>query len=89
MPFVLGAFGRVGVGPNCYPVSHLVEPASYRLTLADGSSLADKDEEGGLEGVLGILLMIQDAAAYVEDHGSMPPNQHFEGRLVARDSEPF
>jgi hypothetical protein len=36
-----------------------------------------------LEGVLGILMIDQDAAAYTPDHRAMPPHQGREGGFVA------
>jgi hypothetical protein len=48
----------------------------------DGCGLADQDEEGGLETVLGIVNIAQDAPAHTEDHGPMPAHQRREGRLI-------
>ncbi len=40
-------------------------------------------QEGGLEGILGVLGVVQHAPADAEDHRSMPPHQQLERRLIA------
>src|SRR5215831_17414043 len=48
--------------------------------------LARQDEEGGLEGVLGVLLVPQQPPARRQHHWSVPAQQFSEGRPVpARD----
>jgi hypothetical protein len=52
----------------------------------DGSGAADEDQEGGLEGVLGVGLVAQDAAADTQDHGAVTAQQGLKsGPVVARD----
>jgi hypothetical protein len=64
-------------------VGHAVQPAAQGLRCPQRAGLADQDEEGGLEGVGGVGLVLQDAAADAQDHGAVPPDQGREGRLVA------
>src|SRR5262249_45751598 len=44
--------------------------------------LADEDEEGGLEGVFGIVVVAEDTAAHAPHHRSMPMHQGCKSRLV-------
>jgi hypothetical protein len=65
-----------------------VQPAGQRVGLAYRSGLSSEDEEGGLEGVLGVGLVAQDAAADVQDHRAVPPQEGRESRLVPLAEEP-
>src|SRR5262249_37229941 len=49
--------------------------------LAKRGRLANQDQEGGLEGVLGVLVGAEDAAANAPDHGAMPLHQGGKGCL--------
>lgn len=83
-----GAAGLLpGPQAESNPVSHLVEPAADRVAFADGRGLASKHQEGDLEGILGLMVVVQDALAEAEDHRAMPPDQHLEGGLVALADE--
>ena len=62
-----------------------VEPAPDRFLPPHGAGPADEDQEGGLEGVLGVVLVAQDRAADAEDHRPVPLHQGGErrsGRIV-------
>jgi hypothetical protein len=74
--------GRGGARPQCQVVRNLVKPAAEGGTVADGGGLAGQDEKRGLEDVLGILGLAQDAAARPQHEGAMPPHQRSEGCLV-------
>jgi hypothetical protein len=64
-------------------MSDAVQPVRHQSSWHDGCGLASEDEERGLEGVLGILVVGQDAAAYTPDHRAMPPHKGREGGFVA------
>ena len=49
--------------------------------------LADEDEEGGLQGVLGIVVVAEDTATDAPDHRAVPPHQRFEGRSFSAAHE--
>ena len=55
-------------------------------------ALADQDQEGRLEGVLGLVIVAQHAAAGAKDHRPVPlhqcPESHF-GRLAGGGCKPF
>src|SRR5262249_10912268 len=46
-----------------HAVSDAIEPVAQRLTLVDRAGLARQDQERGLESVLGVLLVLEDAPA--------------------------
>jgi hypothetical protein len=50
------------------PVGHTVQPGPEARPLVDRRRPADEDEEGGLEGVLGVVIVAQDATADPEHH---------------------
>jgi hypothetical protein len=82
-------FGRLRPRPQGDAPGDLVQVAGQRLAFADGASLFDEDEEGGLEGVLDVLDTGQQAPADVEDQRRMPPDEHLEGRIVPPAREAF
>src|SRR5262249_26402769 len=51
--------------------------------------LAGEDQEAGLEGVLGVLLVAEHPPADAQDHGAVAAHQGLEGRLVAAAQEPL
>ncbi|HEX5270403.1 MAG TPA: hypothetical protein VFW33_07955 [Gemmataceae bacterium] len=98
-----GVWGRHGRGPRLHllaaagavpgvagqAVSHAVEPAGHGVGLADGGGFPGQEQEGGLEGVLGVVGVRQRAMADGEHHRAVPPDELGEGRLVtARDEVP-
>jgi hypothetical protein len=60
-----------------------MQPLRQRLAFADRAKAACKDKEGCLEGVLGVLLVPQDAAAYAHHHRTVARYQFGEGRSVS------
>src|SRR5262249_22126532 len=46
------------------PIRRTVQPRAERLALADRRGFPRQDQEGSLESVLGVLLMLQGALAY-------------------------
>ena len=49
----------------------------------DRAGLADEDEERRLEGILGVVMIGQQAAADAQDHRAMPRHQRRESRLLS------
>ena len=64
-------------------IRHAVQPAAQGVAGADRAGLPGQDQEGGLEGVLDVLLVPQHGAAGRQDHRAVPRHQGLEGRLVA------
>src|SRR5262249_36322911 len=65
-----------GGGPFCvggHTIRNSVKPAGQGLFLPDGSGLLGQDEEGGLEGVLGVVEAPEGAQADAQDHRPVPP----------------
>src|SRR5262249_55961710 len=58
------------------------QPVPHRLPSRDGCCLADEDDEGGLEGILGVVVA-QMAAADAPHHRAVPVDEGGKGRVVA------
>ncbi len=52
-------------------VRHPMQPVDDHFSGHDGSRLADEDEEGSLEGVLGVVVVVEDPAAHSPHHRTM------------------
>ena len=65
----------------------LVQPAPQGVSSPDRAALLDQDQEGRLEGVLGIVRVAQDPPADAQDHRPVPPHQRLEGPGVALGEE--
>ena len=74
-------------GAESGAVGDAVEPASDGLAVGDGGGLLGQDEEGRLEGVLGVLGVAEDAAADGQHHRPVPAHQGREGGVVAAGDE--
>jgi hypothetical protein len=64
-------------------IGNPVEPVAQTFLVADSAGAARQHKEGGLEGVLGVVLVAEDAAAHAQDHGPVSLNQGGESGLVA------
>jgi hypothetical protein len=64
-----------------------MQPTPDGRRLADRRRLANQDEEGGLESVLCVGVIAENAAANIQDHWTVPAEQHSEGRLVSMVTE--
>jgi hypothetical protein len=87
LPFLRAPAGAEGLRLAGRAAGDAVEPVGELLARADGGGLGGQDEEGGLEGVLGVLAVSGDAQAGAEHHRAVPPHQRREGRLVAGRDE--
>ena len=79
---VLPAPRRAAFGVQGGAVGHAVQPVAHQLALADGSRLTSQDQEGGLEGVLGVLLVAEHAPAHPQHHRPVPLHEAGEGAVV-------
>ncbi len=68
-------------------VSHAVQPVADGPPGQKPRGLADQDQESGLEGVLGVVAVFQDALTDSKDHPSMAAHQCREGTLVVAGQE--
>src|SRR5262249_35735207 len=66
-----------------------VEPVADLLPRHDRGRAAGEDEEGGLEGVLGVVVVAEDPAADAPDHRPVALHQGLEGGLLATRDEAF
>jgi hypothetical protein len=84
-----GTASGAGAGVEGDAVGDLVEPAGEGLAAADGAGAASEGEERGLEGVLGLVGIAEDATADVQHHFPVAPHEQFKGGLVVAVVEPF
>ena len=63
-------------------MGYTVEPVAHQRPRDHRAGLAHQDQEGRLEGILGVGLVAEHAAADAQYHRPVPPHQGFEGRLV-------
>ena len=65
---------------ECASRGDLVQPGSQGVSLAETKRAgpSGQDEEGGLEGILGGVAVLQDAPASLEHHRPVPLDQGFE-----------
>jgi hypothetical protein len=66
-----------------------MEPADDCLALADFRGAAGEHQEGGLEGVLGVLVVVQDVLAHAQDQPPVPLHQGGEGGGIPVFAEPL
>ena len=59
-----------------------VEPVADLLGPPDRRGLANEDEEGGLEGVLGVVMTAEYSSADAPHHRAVPPRQGLDSALV-------
>jgi hypothetical protein len=64
-----------------------VKPTTHRGALADGARIAHESEEGSLECVFDIVLMVQHTLADAPHHGPVPPDEDLKRCLIALADE--
>jgi hypothetical protein len=64
-----------------------VQPAADGIALADRPGSAYQDEKGSLEGILGIVAVVQDTLANPQYHGAVAAQQGRERHLVTLTDE--
>jgi hypothetical protein len=60
-----------------------MQPIADNLALGQTVRLADEHQECGLEGIVGIVGIAQDAAANAAHHRTMTAHERLESRLIA------
>jgi hypothetical protein len=58
-----------------------MEPGAQGVAHPEAAGLPDQDEEGGLEGVVRVVRVVEHAPADAEDHRPVPLDQGREGQL--------
>lgn len=58
-----------------------MEPRADRVALTDRAGFASQDQECGLEGILRVVLVMQDLTADAENHRAVPLDEGGEGRF--------
>jgi hypothetical protein len=80
-PLVEPAPQRCGPGDERNARGHPEQPVTYRASVADRARLARQCQPGGLECVLCVVLVAQDAPADAPYHRSMTRHKRCEGQL--------
>src|SRR5262245_13694147 len=81
--FAAAARGGLGLGFQRHPARHAVKPAGKRMLLANSSELTGKEQKRRLEGVLGILGVLQGPPTDAVHHRPVPTHERFKRGLVA------
>ncbi len=68
---------------------HAIQPGPERIRVADRPGLARQDEEGGLEGVLGVVVIAEQLPADAQDHRAVSRHDGGEGGLITDGREPL
>jgi hypothetical protein len=87
--FALPAAGIDGTGMSGGVLGNAVQPVGHTVPRYHGIRLARQDEEDGLEGVLGVVMIAEKPATDAEHHGAVAPNQRVKGGLVLPPDERF
>src|SRR5262249_37434580 len=66
---------------------HTVEPIANCLFQYETTSLANEDQEGRLECVLGIVVVVQEAAAHPPDHRAVPTHEGTKRSIITAAEE--
>jgi hypothetical protein len=69
------------------PQSHAIEPSAHRVMPANGACPPSQQEKGGLEDILGVVLILEYASANCQHHASVATNQCRERLLVTLRDE--
>ncbi len=85
-PFFVGpsTSGEPAAGLARRAERHAVEPGAEQVRIADRPGLSGQDEEDGLEGVLGVMVIAQELPADAQDHRPVSGDDRGEGGLVGR-----
>jgi hypothetical protein len=81
-PFDIAPTSGPRLGARGDSVCNLVQPAANCLSPSNGIRLARQHQKRGLERVLGVLLVPEDAAANALNHGRVSPYQRGEGGFI-------
>jgi hypothetical protein len=63
-------------------VGDAVQPVGDPLPRFDGRCFPGENQKGGLEGVLGVVVIAKEPEADAQDYGAMTSDEDFKGRFV-------
>src|SRR5258708_12600987 len=72
LPLLRPPFGYRPSRRHRRAVGHAVQPVAEQFRSPDRPRLADQNEEGSLEGILGVVGVAEDTAAAPEHHWAVP-----------------
>jgi hypothetical protein len=83
------SFARQRPGFQRRLVGDAVQPVADLFARYDGRRLADENQEGRLERILGVVVVAEDPTAHAQDHRAQPSHQSLKGRFLASGDEAF
>jgi hypothetical protein len=66
-----------------------VEPTRHRLPVCNRAGFTSQNEERCLEGVLGVMRVVEDAKTCSKDHRNVPPHKCILGSFVLPGDKAF
>ena len=87
LPFPRSTFGRDRARFECSLVSDAIQPTREGVALVNRRRPPCQDEKSGLKRVLGVVSIVEDAAANAEHHRTVSAHQARERRLLACGDE--
>src|SRR5262249_41803456 len=82
-PFACSSSGLFRLHLEGHMMRDSLQPASKQARREKGASLASQDEERRLEGVLGIVMIAQNAPASAQNHWPVPAHEQLKGCVVS------
>jgi hypothetical protein len=68
-------------------MGYTIQPIAQQFALSDGSSLADQNQENGLESILDIVRVAEHATAHAQNHRPMSMHESLESGFIPAGEE--
>jgi hypothetical protein len=75
--------------PDGNAISNSIKPVTQEVAFPKAACLTNEDEKRGLEGILGIVDIAEQAPAQGQHHRSVPGEKDFKRRFVAALGKSF
>jgi hypothetical protein len=82
LPFLRAPADGDGSGPPCHAISDAIEPISQGRWIADRPGFLQEDEKRRLKSIVGLVGILEEAAANTQHHRAVPFQKRGEGSLV-------
>jgi hypothetical protein len=81
--------GRAGFRSYRDSMGDPVEPVAYEIAIADCTGAPNQDQKSGLEGILNVLIVVENSPANAQDHRPVSCHQSGERHLVSIGDKPI
>ena len=81
--------GRAGFRSYRDSMGDPVEPVAYEIAIADCTGAPNQDQESCLEGILSVLIVVENSPANAQDHWPVSCHQSGECHLVSIGDKPI